>query len=38
MGFEVVPQNGGRIAALVVSVMATPRSVVDEAQRASGPE
>jgi tripartite-type tricarboxylate transporter receptor subunit TctC len=35
MGFEVVPQNGERVAALVASVMATPRSVVDEAQHAS---
>ena len=36
MGFEVVPQSGERIAALVASVMATPQSIVDEAQRASG--
>jgi tripartite-type tricarboxylate transporter receptor subunit TctC len=36
MGFEVVPQNGERIAALVASVMATPQPIVDEAQRASG--
>jgi tripartite-type tricarboxylate transporter receptor subunit TctC len=35
-GFEVAPQSGERIAALVASVMATPQSVVDEAQRASG--
>jgi tripartite-type tricarboxylate transporter receptor subunit TctC len=36
MGFEVVPQSGERVAALVASVMATPKSIVDEAQRASG--
>jgi tripartite-type tricarboxylate transporter receptor subunit TctC len=36
MGFEVVPQSGERIAALVASFMATPQPIVDEAQRASG--
>jgi tripartite-type tricarboxylate transporter receptor subunit TctC len=35
MGFEVMPQDGARIAALVAAVMATPKSIVDEAQRAS---
>jgi tripartite-type tricarboxylate transporter receptor subunit TctC len=38
MGFEVMPQNGERIAALVAAVMATPKSIVDEAQRASASE
>jgi len=38
MGFEVVPQSGERIAALVASIMATPKDVVDETQRASTTE
>jgi tripartite-type tricarboxylate transporter receptor subunit TctC len=35
MGFEVMPQTGEQIAALVAAVMATPRSIVDEVQRVS---
>ena len=35
MGFEVMPQSGDGIAARVAAAMATPKSVVDEAQRAS---
>jgi tripartite-type tricarboxylate transporter receptor subunit TctC len=35
MGFEVTPQTGERIAALVASAMATPKPIVDEAQRLS---
>ncbi|HEY3639828.1 MAG TPA: tripartite tricarboxylate transporter substrate-binding protein [Xanthobacteraceae bacterium] len=35
MGFEVMPQSGDEIAARVAAAMATPKSVVDEAQRAS---
>jgi tripartite-type tricarboxylate transporter receptor subunit TctC len=35
MGFEVAPQNGERIAALVASIMTTPKEIVDETQRAS---
>jgi tripartite-type tricarboxylate transporter receptor subunit TctC len=35
MGFEVMPQDGARIAALVDAVMVTPKNIVDEAQRAS---
>jgi tripartite-type tricarboxylate transporter receptor subunit TctC len=38
MGFEVTPQTGEQIAALVASVIATPRPIVDEAQRASASE
>jgi tripartite-type tricarboxylate transporter receptor subunit TctC len=38
MGFEVMPQDGARIAALVAAVMATPKAIVDEAQRASASE
>jgi tripartite-type tricarboxylate transporter receptor subunit TctC len=38
MGFEVMPQDGARIAALVAAVMATPKNIVDEAQRASASE
>jgi tripartite-type tricarboxylate transporter receptor subunit TctC len=38
MGFEVAPQNGERIAARVAAAMATPRDIVDEAQRASTAE
>jgi tripartite-type tricarboxylate transporter receptor subunit TctC len=34
-GFEVMPLSGERIAALVADVMATPKTIVDEAQRAS---
>ncbi len=34
-GFEVMPQSGAQIAARVAAAMATPRDVVDEAQRAS---
>jgi tripartite-type tricarboxylate transporter receptor subunit TctC len=35
MGFEIMPQSGAQIAALVADVMATPKNIVDEAQRAS---
>jgi tripartite-type tricarboxylate transporter receptor subunit TctC len=38
MGFEVVPQSGERIAALIASIMATSKEVVDETQRASASE
>jgi tripartite-type tricarboxylate transporter receptor subunit TctC len=38
MGFEVAPQDGERIAARVAAAMATPRDIVDEAQRASTAE
>jgi tripartite-type tricarboxylate transporter receptor subunit TctC len=38
MGFEVTPKTGEQIAALVTSVMATPRPIVEEAQRASESE
>jgi tripartite-type tricarboxylate transporter receptor subunit TctC len=35
MGFEVMPQSGAEIAERVAAVMATPRPIVDQAQRAS---
>ena len=35
MGFEVMPQSGDEIAARVAAAMATPKAIVDEAQRAS---
>jgi tripartite-type tricarboxylate transporter receptor subunit TctC len=35
MGFEVTPQTGEQIAALVASVIATPGQIVEAAQRAS---
>ncbi len=35
MGFEVAPQSGEEIAARVAAVTATPKSIVDQAQRAS---
>jgi tripartite-type tricarboxylate transporter receptor subunit TctC len=38
MGFEVMPQDGEQIAAGVADVMATPRNIIDEAQRASTAE
>jgi tripartite-type tricarboxylate transporter receptor subunit TctC len=38
MGFEVMPQTGAQIAALVADVMATPANIVDKAQRASASE
>jgi len=38
MGFEVVPQSGERITAQVAAAMATPKHIVDEAQRASTAE
>jgi tripartite-type tricarboxylate transporter receptor subunit TctC len=38
MGFEVMPQSGDEIAARVAAAMATPKAVVDEAQRASTAE
>jgi tripartite-type tricarboxylate transporter receptor subunit TctC len=38
MGFEVMPQSGELIAARVAEVMATPKSIVDEAQRVSTSE
>jgi tripartite-type tricarboxylate transporter receptor subunit TctC len=37
-GFEVMPQTGEEIAAQVAAAMATPRDIVDEAQRASTTE
>ncbi len=36
MGFEVAPQTGEEIAGRIAAVMATPRAIVEEAQRASG--
>jgi tripartite-type tricarboxylate transporter receptor subunit TctC len=38
MGFEVMPQSGEEIAARVAAAMATPKAIVDEAQRASTAE
>src|SRR5258708_6369860 len=38
MGFEVMPQHGARIAALVAAVLGTPKAIVEEAQRASRPD
>jgi tripartite-type tricarboxylate transporter receptor subunit TctC len=38
MGFEVMPQSGAEIAERVAAVMATPRAIVDQAQRASTSE
>jgi tripartite-type tricarboxylate transporter receptor subunit TctC len=38
MGFEVMPQSGEEIAARVAAAMATPKGIVDEAQRASTAE
>ena len=38
MGFELAPQTGARIAALVEAAMATPKEVVEKAQRASTAE
>jgi tripartite-type tricarboxylate transporter receptor subunit TctC len=38
MGFEVMPQSGEEIAARVGTAMATPKAIVDEAQRASTAE
>ena len=38
LGFEVMPQSGEAIAARVAAAMATPRDIVDEAQRASTAE
>jgi tripartite-type tricarboxylate transporter receptor subunit TctC len=38
MGFEVMPQSGEEIAARVATAMATPKAIVDEAQRASTAE
>ena len=35
LGFEVMPQSGEQIAAQVAAAMATPKDIVDEAQRAS---
>jgi tripartite-type tricarboxylate transporter receptor subunit TctC len=37
-GFEVMPQSGAEIAARVAAAMATPKAIVDEAQRASTAE
>ena len=36
MGFEVAPQTGEAIAARIAAIMATPKEIVDETQRASG--
>jgi tripartite-type tricarboxylate transporter receptor subunit TctC len=38
LGFEVMPQSGEEIAARVAAAMATPRDIVEEAQRASSAE
>jgi tripartite-type tricarboxylate transporter receptor subunit TctC len=38
MGFEVMPQDGEEIAARVAAVTATPKNIIDEAQRASTAE
>jgi tripartite-type tricarboxylate transporter receptor subunit TctC len=38
MGFEVMPQSGDEIAARVAAVTATPKDIIDEAQRASTAE
>jgi tripartite-type tricarboxylate transporter receptor subunit TctC len=38
MGFEVMPQSGDEIAARVAAAMATPKVIVDEAQRAATAE
>jgi tripartite-type tricarboxylate transporter receptor subunit TctC len=35
LGFELMPQSGDEIAARVAAAMATPKAIVDEAQRAS---
>jgi tripartite-type tricarboxylate transporter receptor subunit TctC len=35
LGFEVAPQSGEEIAARVAAVTATPKTIVDQAQRAS---
>jgi tripartite-type tricarboxylate transporter receptor subunit TctC len=35
MGFEVTPQTGEAIAARIAAIMATPKEIVDETQRAS---
>jgi tripartite-type tricarboxylate transporter receptor subunit TctC len=36
MGFEVMPQTGEQITARINDILATPRPIVDETQRASG--
>jgi tripartite-type tricarboxylate transporter receptor subunit TctC len=38
LGFEVLPQNGEQIAAEIAAAMATPKDIVDEAQRVSTAE
>jgi tripartite-type tricarboxylate transporter receptor subunit TctC len=38
MGFEVSPQTGERIAALVAAALATPEAIVRRAERASAPD
>ena len=38
MGFEVVPQSGKRIAALVATALATPKDIVKLAERATQSE
>jgi tripartite-type tricarboxylate transporter receptor subunit TctC len=38
MGFEVVPQTGEAIAALVAAALATPEHVVRRAERAATPD
>jgi tripartite-type tricarboxylate transporter receptor subunit TctC len=38
MGFEVVAQSGEQIASRIASIMATPKDIVDETQRASAGE
>jgi tripartite-type tricarboxylate transporter receptor subunit TctC len=38
MGFEVFPQNGEQIAALIAAALATPQDIVRKAQRAATPD
>jgi tripartite-type tricarboxylate transporter receptor subunit TctC len=38
MGFEVMPQSGEEVAARVAAAMATPKAIIDEAQRVSTAE
>jgi tripartite-type tricarboxylate transporter receptor subunit TctC len=38
MGFEVAPQTGEAIAALVASALATPKDIVKQAERAAQAE
>ena len=38
MGFEVSPQTGEAIAALVAAALATPEEIVSKAERAATPD